>query len=235
MLQAKEFIILQTVGLMRLGKLIFGLVLSLSLAGPSWAAKMYVIDELVVTVRQGRTITSPVVGRAKSLDSVEVINVEGEWTHIRLENGAEGWMQSKYLVRQQPAGLRLGEWDSQSEVLAAEIEKYGAENARLTGENEELRAELEETFATLAQMGEEHDRISRESGEYQALQVEYETLRDELEQVRAEAERLGLSSDATLNKRRLKWFLAGGGVLLAGWVIGVISIKRRRHYDSRLY
>lgn len=220
---------------MRLGKLIFGLVLSLALAGPSWAAKMYVIDELIVTVRQGKSITSPVVGRVKSLDSVEVVEVEGEWSQVRLENGAEGWMQSKYLVHQQPAGLRLGELDNQSEVLAAEIEKYGAENARLTEENKEIRAELEETSVALAQMEEEHDRISRESEEYQAFQAEYETLRNELEQVRAEAERLGLSSDATLNKRRLKWFLAGGGVLLAGWVIGVISIKRRRRYDSRLY
>jgi len=220
---------------MRLGKILFSLVLSLALAGPSWAAKMYVIDELIVTVRQDKGISSPVVGRVKSLDSVEVINVEGEWTQVRLEGGAEGWMQSKYLVRQQPAGLRLEEWDSQSETLAAETEKYGAENARLTEENKELRAELEETSAALAQVEEEYDRISRESEEYQALQAEYETLRNELEQVRSEAERLGLSSDATLNKRRLKWFLAGGGVLLAGWVIGVISIKRRRRYDFRLY
>ena len=68
-----------------------------------------------------------------------------------------------------------------------------------------------------------------------------EQAREDLESARARVAELE-SQDETLKKENqrlsktetLKWFLAGGGVLLVGWIIGMISRKSRKKRSSLL-
>jgi hypothetical protein len=45
--------------------------------------------------------TSKVLFRADPEDEFEVINVKGNWAHVRLENGADGWVRAAQLQRPQ--------------------------------------------------------------------------------------------------------------------------------------
>jgi hypothetical protein len=78
--------------------------------------------------------TSKVLFRADPEDEFEVINVKGIWVHIRLENGAEGWIRGTQLQPPQ-------EVDDTEDAAAAlnfstpnqEIKPFGGEWAPLKG------------------------------------------------------------------------------------------------------
>ncbi len=219
---------------MRLVKLGVMLAAALTWVGTAWAGHVFVIDELVVTVRQEPSANSTIIGRVRSLQKLELIDSQGGWSRIRLANGTEGWIQSKYLVSTPPTALKLKGIQAENERLAAEVESLKAENRRLTAETSQFRAQLSDRDAELAELKEQHAALKKASGRYIQLKAEYERAREELDKLRNEVRRLEIVADDTVNSRRLRWFLAGGGVLIAGWLAGLISARRRRR-TSKLY
>jgi SH3 domain protein len=221
--------------IMRLGKSIILFLFFFSLlAPPVWAAKMYVIDELVVTVREQKSLSAPTIARLRSLQSVDVIESDEQWAKVRLEDGTQGWIQKKYLTKEPPIGLRLNEIESENQRLTALFEDLKAENALLKKQNMEAAEKLQREQQALAQTKKEYDELNQEASDYLALKEEYEEMRGELETYKAETERLSRTADEALNRRRLKWFLAGAGVLIAGWLIGLASGRRKRS-SSKYY
>jgi len=204
------------------------------LASPVWAAKMYVIDELVVTVRENKSLSAPTVARLRSLQSVEVFESDELWAKVKLENGIQGWIQKKYLSKEPPVGLKLSEIESENQRLTVLLEELKAESTLLEKQNLEAAEKLQKAQEEQARIEKEFEELKREAPNYLALKKEYEQLRGELENYKAEVEKLSQTADEALNRRRLKWFLAGAGVLVAGWLVGLAS-GRRKKSSSKYY
>jgi SH3 domain protein len=84
--------------------------MALALAAPvSHAETTYVIDQLVVGVTATSEAESDHVGQVKSGDKLEVIERNGDQTHIKLANGKDGWVKSSYLTNEPPPQVRLTE------------------------------------------------------------------------------------------------------------------------------
>ena len=176
----------------------------------------------------------PVRGRAKSLDNVSVLESDETWAKIRTENGIEGWVQKRYLTDTAPDVVRLKEIQDENKQLAVRLESLEAENKRLSFLSDELERKLAEEKAAKSKLEEEYSKLSDNATDYKVLQKEYEEARDKLTKVKVEAEELKKTADETVNARRIKWFIAGGAVLLAGWLVGIISARRKKS-QSRLY
>ncbi|MGB6356527.1 MAG: TIGR04211 family SH3 domain-containing protein, partial [Steroidobacteraceae bacterium] len=77
------------------------------LAARATAATAYVSDELVLGVyseqnNQGQRLTTLHSGA-----SVETLQVNGDFTQVRLSDGSVGWVKSAYLTTQEPAVVRI--------------------------------------------------------------------------------------------------------------------------------
>ena len=82
----------------------------LVLAAPlSHADTTYVIEQLVVGITATADAESERVGQVKSGDKLEVIEREGDETHVKLANGKDGWLKSTYLTNDPPLQTRLTE------------------------------------------------------------------------------------------------------------------------------
>ena len=91
---------------------------ALVLAAPvSHAETTYVIDQLVVGVTATAEAESERVGQVKSGDKLEVIEREGDQTHIKLSGGKDGWVKSSYLTNEPPPQVRLTERTAEVEKL----------------------------------------------------------------------------------------------------------------------
>jgi len=69
------------------------------------AETMYVGDIIKITVRTGPGINHKIVAMINSGARVEVLKPEDEWSLVRITNGKEGWVLSRFLKSKEPDGL----------------------------------------------------------------------------------------------------------------------------------
>jgi SH3 domain protein len=67
---------------------------------------------------------------------VEVLETEGNWAQVQLENGRTGWVMKRYLVEDVPKSVII-------EQLKGEIEEMKEIPERLQKENASLRKEID--------------------------------------------------------------------------------------------
>ena len=216
---------------------VFSTVLALcllALANPALAERMYVVDELIITIRQNRSISGNVVGRAKSLDKVEVLEGDENWAKVRTEDGTTGWVQKRYLTETMPEALRLKNVQEENAHLAETVQTLEQENQRLKSLSDDLEKKLANEKAVLSKLETDYRELGENAADYLVIKKEYEESRNQLTAVKAEAEELRRASNESINSRRIKWFITGGVVLLAGWLVGIISARRKK-VQSRIY
>jgi len=200
----------------------------------AFAATMYISDELTVPLRRGPSNGHKIINAA--LPSGLALEVLGEdtaagFTQVRTPNGTEGWIQTQYLVNQPIAKDRLAAATKRIETLETQLKSTrdnyqdvrGARTeiegkaSELTKENQRLQTELAEirkVSATAITQFEENKQLKTDNA---SLQSQVTQLTD---QVRS------LERNAVL-----RWFLAGGGLVVLGLVIGA-WIKSRPKRSS---
>lgn len=206
------------------------LCLALLWAAPAWALpNMYVTDQLQVTVRSGPSVENKVIAVVNSGESVEVVSTEQDgWVKVRTESGKDGWMIERYLQEEMPALVKIKKLDPENKSLLGRLEE-------LTNENQELKKALSQTQGRTAELETSYAKLEKDAADvlnlrksYKKLQEEYASQAERLEALSTEVESLRLGNN-------LKWFLAGAGVLLVGWFIGLALGRRRRRSASSLY
>jgi Tfp pilus assembly protein FimV len=89
----------------------------------------YVIEQLVVSVNAAADGSGDRVDQIKSGDRVEVIEKQGEQSHVRLSSGQEGWVRTSYLSSAPPVREQLKARTEELEKLRAEKTKLEADLA----------------------------------------------------------------------------------------------------------
>ena len=194
--------------------------------GQSMALSNYVVDKLQVTVRTGPSTENKVLAVVSSGDLVETLGKEQDgWSLVRAPNGKEGWMLTRYLQEEKPAALRLRELDPQANKLLEKVGALETENKDLKAALEKITAESKKLTATLSKLRAETSDVSKLQAEHESLQKEFTSQAQRLDQVSAEAESLKFGNN-------LKWFLAGAGVLVLGWILGLVMGRKKKRWSS---
>jgi SH3 domain protein len=200
-------------------------------AAPDLAAKgMYVSDRMQITVRTGPTTENRVIEMISSGDQVTVLEETNDgWARVRTASGKEGWVLRRFLIDEIPAVVRLHEFaDGQGKNLAQRLEEAKREG----GEAKRLQA-LAETRAREAEAA--LQKLQSECAEVVKLREEYGRLQEEYQQQTQEIEELSTEIESMRFSTNLKWFLAGGGVLFLGWLIGLAFGRRKKRWTSGMY
>lgn len=180
--------------------------------------------EVEVTLRRGPGTDFGISQMVRSGSPVEVLetNRAAGWTRVRIPGGAQGWMLTRYLVSN-PAG--------QQELIAAQqrIDELTQANREVTGERNRLMNESDNLAEELAKLKElSSDSIALEATN-KRLQASVERLEQEVSILKEENRLLGA------NVKR-DWFLAGGGVLFLGLLLGLIlprvQWRRKRSWSD---
>lgn len=206
-----------------------GLVLTLMVlwACPSLAEKnQYVSDRLQITVRTGPSTDNRVIEMISSGDIVTVLEENSDgWARVKTPTGKDGWVLKRFLMDETPAAVRIREIDPQGKNAVQRLEELkrdSTEARRLQGLAESRAARAEEA---LTQLQGECAEVIKLREEFAKLQEDYQQQGQEVEELTTEVESLRFSTN-------LKWFLAGGGVLLVGWLIGLAFGRRKKRWNS---
>ncbi len=115
------------------------LALVLASAG-AHAATAYVSDQLVLGVYAQQNQQGQRLATLHSGDSVETLASSGEYTQVRLSDGATGWVKGSYLVTHVPATVRVKQLEAQ--IAQAQATAPAMAVAALRSQVQSLQAEL---------------------------------------------------------------------------------------------
>ena len=234
--------------------LLMAIALAILTAGASFAETIYVGDRLVVGMREIPDNTAPSIGTLKSDDAVELLEEGDVFYRVRTEAGDEGYIKKQYLTKTRPKVLVIADLEKQlagqKKAVADLKSSMSSSESDLQKDQTELKNSIEgfqqqlaekdkqlaasdKQLATankeLAAARKNYEDLKKNAGDVvnivtarEGLQKENDRLTDELNTIREDNVYL-------LTTFYIKWFLAGAGVMLIGWMIGKSSRRKRRY------
>lgn len=205
----------------------FLLLVAVTFAVTAAQAKVnYVTDHLQVTVRTGPDVSHKIIAMASSGEAVDVLQVtENGWARVRLGSGKEGWMLERFLMPDKTAAQKLAELDPQAKSMAERLDE-------LNRANQTLADELAETRRQAQAVQVEYEKLKKASSGVLKLRKEHEALKLEYDKQAKEMKELSAENDSLKFAHNFKWFLAGAGVLIVGWFMGLALHRRKKRWTS---
>ena len=202
----------------------------LLLAATSWAENVYVSENIRLTVRKEPGNDKKIVSILASGDQVNVLQFGDEWTKIRLSDDKEGWVLSRFLSTQMPSSVALKVLEKKYADLVAQSGMPQEDVRRQKEENEKLAADQQNCSKQFQSLNDSYQTLKTDSQEVVKLRADYDDALARVSEQGKKLELLEAEVGKTTFDQNFKWFLAGGGVLLTGFFIGLIA-KRKRSYS----
>jgi SH3 domain protein len=195
--------------------------------------KHYVNDNMKVTMRTGPATDRKIIALLSVGQDVEILKAENEWTMVRLHNGKEGWVISRFLTDQTPESILLEALKKNHSTLQTKATSLMEENRALKAENKKLGIDLNTSETKQRGLGKSYETLKRESKQFLDLQAKYKESTSKLIAQTQKADKCEDELTKLLWNKNIKWFLSGAGVLILGFIIG-FSTKRQRRHSSLL-
>lgn len=198
------------------------------MAGSAQAQTAYISDMMNITMRTGPTTENKIIAMLKTGHSAEIIEEGQDWSRVRIADGKEGWVLTRFLSFEKPKNLLLESLEKRHNELLTQFEFLSEENRTLKSDAEKYSSELSQAQEALDKISIAYETLKQDSREViqlrQDLQTKSETLIDQNEKIGDLEKKLsGLQM-----KNAIHWFLAGAGVLLVGVLIGYTGKSKRR-------
>ena len=210
--------------------LVIGMCL-LAGAAIAWAETVYVSDVIKLTVRSGPGNEHKSIAVTESGQQVELITSGQEWSLVRLANGTEGYVLARYLTTVPPGRFQFLQLQEKIKTLTAQAAGLAEESKRLKAENEKLAAAVAGGHEQIGSLRSEYETFKQEASDFVDLKARTDAQAAEMEQKNKQIAALEAQSDDVYRTTYLYWFLAGAGVLFAGFLTGY-SVKRQRWKSS---
>ena len=195
--------------------------------------KHYINDSMKITMRTGPATDRKIIALLSVGQEVEVLKAENEWTLVRLLNGKEGWVISRFITDQTPESIQLEALRKNHSALQTKAASLMEENKALKEENKTLGMNLNTSETKQQSLSKSYETLKKESKQFLDLQAKYKESTSKLAEQTQKAEKFEDELTKLLWNKNIKWFLSGAGVLILGFIIG-FSTKRQRRHSSLL-
>ena len=210
-------------------------VLFLLCATSAIAQTWYIKPTAEIPLRRGQGTDYKILAIVSDGVAVSIVEEDDTWAKITTENGEEGWILKRYLTQDVPLDKVVTALRAENGKLKERVGEIQQQNAEL----QRLKTALEETLANnkteLASTTEKYRNLVEDNENVITMKKDLvesrqtvTSLQQKIGAVVAENERLKAS-------QRIKWFLAGGGTLIFGCIVGLLSAKASKKRKSSLY
>jgi SH3 domain protein len=215
----------------------FTLLISAFAVGSAEAETRYVSDQITVTLRRGPGTEYKILKSLTTGAAVEFLEEEEAYLKVRANDGSEGYVLKQYISAQLPKAYVITRLEKQLVQLQQQLAAMAQEAEGWTGEKKELQRQLAEVQQAFDNEKRQHDRLAEQHQTLQESAKNVTDLLSERDRLKAENQKYAVDlaqlrqdNDDILRKAIVKWFLAGAGVLLLGWLMGKQSRTRKRSF-----
>jgi len=213
--------------------IIFGVFVSLSAAAQS----AWVSDEFEVTLRTGPSTDNAIQLMVSSGTRLEILEEDAEsgYTKVRTAGGTEGWMLTRYLMREPSAREQLQMLTKQLTNANAEGASMGSQLDAIRGQYDSAAGKARKLESDNAKLQAEIDDISQKAANTLAIDRQNQQLRQNLTDAEIQVNVLQEEKERLVSQSNRNWFITGSLVLFGGVLMGLIlpriKMKRRSRYD----
>lgn len=211
-----------------------GLVLGMATIVFAQDTVNYVANNSKVMVRRGPSTKNKIVKILPVNVPVTVLEQGKDWTRIRTTDGVEGFMVSRFLTADMPASMVLEDLQKSYDTLKRQTAEPMQEIEALTTKNSQLTKSVADQKAAYKVLEGKYKTLSHRSQNVLKLQEDYDAVKKQLTEAVSQVNALKVERDNLKLSQRIRWFLAGAGVLILGLIIGY-SAKRKRSRSTSLY
>ena len=212
----------------QLQRLVFLGIVLMCFSANGFAESLYVTDQLKLTLRSGPSTGHKVLAVVESGQKVEMLESGEDWSMVRNANGKEGYVLTRYLMPNPTHNVRLEQLQTKHKALMQQTATLLEENRRFRSESKKLKSSLGENEKVLKKLRTDYDKLKAGSAEYIELKEKYKTVSGQLAEQTKRADALDKELRAIEINQYIKWFLAGSGVLLVGFIVGFSARRQRR-------
>jgi len=201
------------------------------------AQSVWVSDQFEVMLRTGPSTSNAIERMLPSGTRLEVLerNDEAGYSRVRTAAGTEGWVLTRYLMREPSAREQLAK-------LTAELTKSADQGSSLTQQLNAVKLEMVTATRKIEELEREKQQVERELTEIKrtaanvlAIDSQNKELRDQLATAEVEVDTLEQQNRALSSQTTRYWFMTGALVLVVGIIVGLwlprIRWQRRSRYD----
>jgi SH3 domain protein len=164
----------------------------------------------------------------RSGETLTILKPGGEWTHVRLASEKEGYVLSRFLTAKKPNEMLLRELEDKYQALENKTGRFSENNKKQQEENKSLQSELQQKEQILERITESYEKLRKESAEFLNLKSNYKTMSSNLNEQTQRADQMEEALTKLQKRQIFRWVLAGAGILLVGFLVGMSSKRQRR-------
>lgn len=213
-------------------------VLATAFVGPvAFAQSAWVTDQFEITLRSGPSTSNAIQLMVGSGTRLEVLERDAEsgYTRVRTQGGTDGWVLTRYLMTEPSAREQL-------ERLTSQLTNANSRGSSLDSQLNAIKSEYDSAKQQIATLEREKSAVETELAEIKrtaanvlAISDQNKTLMDQLTAAQIRGDTLEQENRQLASQTTRYWFMAGGLVLLVGFLLGIwlprIQWQRRSRYD----
>ncbi len=222
-------------------------ILALTLTTVATAETRYVADSLLITVRELPDSASTRIKNIVTDTVFEVLEESGDYSKIRLEDGSEGYVKTRYTTTATPKPVLIDKLTRDNVQLKKQYDELmaslGEQESDSVTRQKELQSTLNKLKTEFAQQATANVQLESDltslNKEYTTLKINADNVvqivnqsdkfRTDNERLLIEFESLQSENAMLLRTAVIKWVLTGASILFIGWIMGKASRNKRRY------
>lgn len=205
-----------------------------------FAESRYVTDQFKVTLRSGEGVSHKIVRMLPSGMPLELLseNRTSGYSHVRSEDGKEGYVLTRQLMTVPSARERLAKANKRLSVLEQEPDRLTSELISIQNRHEQLTSEWKKINTSYKQLNDSYTELQKTAADAVRISNERNRLVKDVKQQAEEIESLKRENGSLRSSADQQWFIIGGAVLIIGIILGLIlphlRFQRRKSSWSSL-
>ncbi|MGW8195895.1 MAG: TIGR04211 family SH3 domain-containing protein [Desulforhopalus sp.] len=211
---------------------VLALILTLFTVSFSMAESWYVKPSAEIPLRRGQGTEFKIDAILPYGAEVEILEEDGGWVRVMTANGQEGWMLKRYLGREKPLRELVDSLRQENALLKEGKSDMTEKTEEMATHNEQLQEELDSCAADLSRTREDFLSLQKDTADVVRIKEELSANQDLVKSLHQELNTAMVENEKLKDNQKIKWFLAGGGTLIFGCIVGMMISRSRRRKPS---
>ena len=202
--------------------LVIFMLISLAIATIAAADTSLISNEAEVPVRSGQGTEYKIISLLQKGAIVTSLEEDGYWIRVRTATGREGWVLKRYLSSSDAQAI--------DDAFSIPTDASRTDDETSPVEKSPPETSSPETMV----LPDDKESLPPADKNPVLLEQQLSAANKELEDLRIQLTAVTIENKDLQEDKQIKWFLAGGGVLIIGWLMGLITCRTRKRRPSLL-
>ena len=210
------------------------LVIFLCIPSTALAKYLYVTPSAEIALRSGKGNEYRIIAVILNGSRVELLEEDEDWAMVLTSNNKKGWMPKRYLSSSPPLKYVVASLQAQRDQLKKQTTKISEQLDEASEAKNQYEQELKACILDRDQIRESYDSLKEDAADVLNFKKALSETAEELQEIKHKYNIAEQENEHLRDNSRIKWFLAGGGLLIVGWIIGLITTRGRKRRPSLL-